>query len=141
MFSSKKEKTFQEKCNNFAVAHYQLLDNDKFIDAQYALCNSASHFNAVQAVKSGRADKVLLCWAGSVNGVIHVINVKGGKYFDETWGGASPFTDYRLIREVKSHEYKDIYNILCATKKMFISMFATTRKEKRTFKDSIHGTI
>ena len=135
-------RTISEKINDFAIAHYPLLDKDKFIDAQHALCNSACHFNSVQAVKSGRADKSLLVWAGGKNGVVHFINSKGGKYFDETWEGATPFSDYRLIREIKSHELSGVYDILCSTKKAYIDMFGLSFKERRKLKkDGIHTLI
>lgn len=130
----------QEKINQFAVVHYPLLDKKKFIDAQYSLCNSACHYNSVQAVKTDRADKVLLCWAGGDKGVVHVVNGKGGKYFDETWEGATPFAEYRLIREIKKHEYANIYNILCDTKRTYIQLFASPW-EKFKHRKSIHGTI
>ena len=140
MFWNKKEKTLKEKINDFAVAHYPSLDKEKFIDAKYALYNSTSHFSAVQAVKSGRADKVILClcWLVNDEGMILAINGKKGKFFDQTWSHARRRGDYRLIREIKQNEYDDIYNILCATKKTFINMFATKKEVKTFSKDSIH---
>tara|TARA_R110002049_G_scaffold84479_2_gene214978 strand:+ start:606 stop:1007 length:402 start_codon:yes stop_codon:yes gene_type:complete len=129
-----------EKIYNFALSHYKHIPNGKVIDADFALSNSACHFNAVAAARAGRADKVWLVWAGRKNGVVHFINSKNGKFFDETWHDDNDKSCYWIIREVKPHEYDNVYEILVATKKALISMFGSTWQRLRVGK-KYHGII
>lgn len=130
----------KQKVNLFATTHYKKIDKGDFIDAEYALCNSACHFNSVQAVKAGRADKVWLVWAGGKKGVVHFINSKKGKFFDETWVDCDYHSSYRIIREIKPSEFDDVYDILCNTKKLFINMLGSLL-DKFKHRNDIHGTI
>lgn len=131
----------QKKINNFAVAHYPKIDNDKIIKADFALSNAACHFNAVASVNAGRADKVWLVWAGGNDGVVHFINSKSGKFFDETWcDGKKNTWNYRIVREIKRHEFDDVYDILCATKRAYWSMFGTAWEKYKSTK-KLHGTF
>jgi len=132
-----------ERVNKFAVSHYPLIDRSKIIKAEFALSNSACHFNAVAAVNSGRADKVWLVWANGSNGVVHFINSKCGKFFDETWCDESyKGAEYRIIREIKKNEFDSVYGILCATKYSYYSMFGSVwEKIKLSITDKLHGTI
>lgn len=129
-----------ERIYNFALSHYKQIQPDKMIDADFALSNSACHFNAVAAARAGRADKVWLVWAGRKSGVIHFINSKDGKFFDETWHDDKDKSCYWIIREVKPHEYDDVYNILVTTKKSLISAFGTPWQKFRVNKKP-HGII
>lgn len=129
-----------ERCNNFAVAHYIPIPKDKFIKAEFAMSNSACHYNAVAAVHGGRADKVWLVWAGGKNGVVHFINSKSGKFFDETWNDYDSCRDYRIIREIKLSEFDDVFDVLCATKRALISSCGTLR-DKFNHRNKLHGVI
>jgi len=132
-----------KKVNNFAVAHYPKIRRLNIVKAEFALSNSACHFNAVAAVNSGRADKVWLVWAGRESGVVHFINSKSGKFFDETWcDDRYAGEEYRIIREIKKNEFNSVYEILCATKRAYYSMFGTTlEKIKLSCGGKLHGDI
>lgn len=131
----------QQKINNFAKSHYPEISTDKIVKADFALSNSACHFNAVASVNAGRADKVWLVWAGGNDGVVHFINSKSGKFFDETWcDGKKNNGSYRIIREIKDHEFDDVYGILCSTKRAYWSMFGTAWQKLRSIK-KIHGVF
>ena len=125
----------------FARSHYVNIPQEKIIKADFALSNSSCHFNAVAAVNAGRADKVFLVWAGRDEGVIHFINKKGDKFFDETWhDDDNDKSCYWIIREVKPHEFDDIYNLLVATKKALVGMFGNTWQKIR-FDKKPHSII
>lgn len=114
--------TFSQKVMAFCQVNYKLIPRDKIKPAEFNMANRSCHYNAVAAVNAGRADKVFLCIS---NGVVHFINYKDGKYFDETWPYADGGRDYFIIREVNKSEFDEdlIYELLCQTKRIFINMF------------------
>ena len=124
---------FKQKCYAFIKTFFQRIDNDKLIKADFSLSNSACHFNAVAAVRSGRADAVWLVWGGESKGCIHFINSKSGKFFDETWHDYEN-QNYYIIRKVRSDEYEDIYNALCDAKKSLIALCGNTIERYRASK-------
>lgn len=109
----------KKRINLWAKTCLWKIPDDRLIKAQFAMCNQACHFNAVQAVYAGRADKVWLAWGGGDNGCVHFINSKDGKFFDETWFDYEN-QNYRIIRRVKESEFDDIYDVLCNAKKHLI---------------------
>lgn len=131
----------QQKINNFAIAHYPLIPSSKIGKSHFALSNKACHFNAVAAVHGNRADKVWLVWAGGSGGVVHFINSRQGRFYDETWCDEHYKNgEYRIIREIKVHEFGDVYDILCATKRAYWSMFGTAWEKHKSIKN-IHGVF
>ena len=111
--------TLRKKLYNRAMASYERIEPDKFRMPDFALDNRNCHNNAVAAVTAGRADKVLMCLAGSKNDfVVHFINSKGGEYFDETWGDKSRW--YHVVREIMPSEFDHIADILHAYKDDFV---------------------
>lgn len=135
----KRDNKFQAKCFDFVLVNYRKIPYDKFKKAEFALSNSACHLNAVAAFNGGRADKVWLIWGGKKNGCIHFINSTKGVFFDETWHDYEK-QDYYIIREVNKHEFEDIYDLLCATKRMLFNINGSFLDKLRSKKD-IHGWI
>jgi hypothetical protein len=115
---------FKQRCYDFVLCHYRKIPQDKFINAEFSLSNSACQNNAVASVRAGRADKVLMVWGGTSNGCIHFINKKDGFYFDETWHDYDS-QDYFIIREVVESEYSGICDLLEAPKRMLFNMNGT----------------
>lgn len=130
---TKRVDRFNKKAFTFARVHYKKISYDKFKKAEFAMSNSACHFNAVAAVNGGRADKVWLVYSGSESGgAIHFINSKRGVYFDETWHDYKN-QNYYIIREVLPFEFEDIFDLLVATKQTFYDMFCLLPIRKSSF--------
>lgn len=124
----------KSKCFAFISTFCQRIDNSKLVKAEFSLSNSACHFNAVAAARAGRADSVWLVWGGQDSGVVHFINSKNGKFFDETWHDYEN-QNYYIIRKVRADEYEDILDLLCSTKRAlintcgsFIDKYRSTKK-------------
>jgi len=64
-------------------------------------------------------------WHGLVvkKGVVHFVNSKNGKYFDETWHDYNNPHDIRIIREIRESEFDLVCDILTATKDLYFEMF------------------
>ncbi len=112
---------FKSKCFDFVVTNYKKIPCDKIKEPSFALSNSACHFNAVAAARSGRADKVWMIWGGKENGCIHFINSLDGMFFDETWSYYEN-QNYYIIRQVMPHEFETIYDLLNSSKRMLINL-------------------
>jgi len=121
--SEKTNARFKEMINNFAIVHYRKVNKEQIIKAEFALNNAACHYNSVAAVNAGRADKVWLAWVGGKKGVVHIINSKNGKFFDETWHDYTTPYDIRIIREIRESEFDLVCDILVATKDLYFEMF------------------
>lgn len=112
----------------------------KIKHAGFSLLNGACHFNAVAALRSGRADKVWLVWAGGKNGVVHFINSKSGMFFDETWHDYEN-QSYHIIRMVKPDEFNDIGDLLNQCKRHLINQHGSMIDKLKMRLGHIHGTI
>lgn len=124
-FSRKEKlKAFNKKCHNFCAVHYPRIDADKIDHGEYSFEQQRCSANAVAAARAGRADHVYMVWAGNKKeGVIHFINSKAGRFFDETWHQTDVKYHYRIIRRVHPNEYGDIDDLLMNCKQMFVDMF------------------
>jgi hypothetical protein len=56
-----------------------------------------------------------LCGEGGDDGVVHFINSKCGKFFDETW--SSGYRGYYIIRKVEPSEFDNAVDLLLSTKR------------------------
>jgi len=115
---------FKKRCFDFVICHYKKIPFEKVAKASFALSNSSCHHNAVAAVNSGRADIVIMVWAGKSDGCIHFINRKGNEYFDETWHDYKD-QNYYIIRIIEEPEYEYIVDLLNASKRMMFSVNGT----------------
>ena len=116
------KQSMRDKVSLYARTHLWRVPSERFILPQFSLYNSSCHFNAVSAVNAGRADTV---WLVVANGVIHFINSKDGKFFDETWGMFIDDVEFHVIRRIHPSEYSEVYDILCDTKKSFVNMLGS----------------
>jgi len=114
-----------ERIRKYVITNYTKLNIENFIlgDAPF---NRKCHLNAVQKIKEGKVEKVILCIAIDKNDdsqCIHFINqLKDGEYQDNTWGWLYEQTDYYVIREVDKSEYDEINKLLENTRKMLINL-------------------
>jgi len=111
---------------DYVVANYPKLEDDRFVlgDMPY---NYKCHYNAVQKVLEGKADKVYACIAIHKRDwqdiIVHFINgTQKGKYQDNTWGWVHKHYDYYLVKEVKEDEYDNVVDILGGLKEMLIQL-------------------
>ena len=114
----------QRKAYSWAKTCLWKVPQERIIKAQFALDNQRCHHNAVMAVYAGRADKVWLVLAGDNEPVVHFINSKDGKFFDETWFNYE-YRSYFVIRQVKPDEFDNINSILMGAKRHIINKFGS----------------
>ena len=121
------KKRVLDKINNFAILNYkQIHYNSGHMIMGEGIFNNRCQLNAVQSVKEGKSDKVILCICiddNSNDPSIHFINMKDNKYIDNTLGYFYRNYTYYIIREVESNEYKDINKLLTKTKELYVNMF------------------
>lgn len=132
--------TLNEKIDVWARSYLWLIPKERIKQAEFSLSNAACHFNAVSAFRAGRADSVWLVWAGGEKGVVHFINSKDGKFFDETWHDWED-QSYRVIRKIHPHEHDDVYEILCDVKRDMVRNYGTLWQRIRMLPNNLHGVI
>jgi len=131
IFISEKERSdkFKKRVATFCQVNYPRIDQDKILNSTLSLRNQNCHNNAVAAFNAGRADSVWLAMAGNDNElVVHFINSKDGKYFDDTWMHNGHY--YHIIRKVKPCEFSQIESLLGKTKRMFYDLLGTSADKK-----------
>jgi hypothetical protein len=120
---------FQKRVADFSIVNYPRINQEKIIDPDFSYQNKGCAQNAVTAYKCGRADAVWLVMAGNLDHVVvHFINSKNGKYFDETWGTKTCF--YFCIRKVNECEMDNIHDLLNATKRNFYALLGSWLDKK-----------
>ena len=92
----------QHKISKYCECNYQQISPDE-MDPGKGLFNYQCHSNAVQQVKEGKADAVVM--------VVHFINMINGRYVDNTLGYQALEADMYLIREINPEEFKYIHAI------------------------------
>ena len=89
--------------------------------------NYRCHMNAVQYIKTNKADEVYLCVYIEDNyPIVHFINKKEDKYIDNTLGWYYEQLDYYIIKRVSEEEYINIWDLLTDTQKNLIEANSNT---------------
>ena len=110
----------RKKAYLYAVSTLKEVSKESIIHAGFAMGNGSCHENSVAAVMAGRADHAWLALAGCENDcVVHFINERDGKFFDETWGFKS-YTRFWLVRKLEPSEYERVPDILYEFKNLLI---------------------
>lgn len=116
-----------KKIKQYTISNYYKINKSDMILGE-SFYNHMCHYNSVQKVAEGKADKVYLCMEIDEDDnfiCVHFINKKGNKYIDNTLGWRYEYIDYYIIREVDGSEYRNIGNLLDNTKKFLFNTYAT----------------
>lgn len=121
-------KKLNKKIEEYVISHCERVPRESIIRADFSLSNGACHFNAVAAVRAGRADSVWLVVAlGEEGAVVHFINSYLGEFFDETWHEYDEKHHYYILKEVMSDEYSSIETILMGAKRAIVRVCGTKK--------------
>lgn len=101
----------------------QKIDMSQIPEGVMPLLNHKCHFNAVHAVKAGKAAAVIECViVDDLDCTAHYINqMQDGSYCDYTLGWLWSGADYRFCRIVPEQEYKRIDQSLSDLKSLICS--------------------
>jgi len=117
-------KAVKRRIYDYVVANYSRMDG---FAMGSGLWNYKCHVNAVQAVKDGRATKVIACIAINESDwkeiIVHFVNqLKGGTYQDNTWGWEYDQYRYYFVKEVGEAEFSEIGLVLESLQKTLVKI-------------------
>ena len=117
-------KNIKRKIERFCKTNYPLINKDNMKMGR-GLFNNRCHLNAVQMVKTNKAEEVHM--VVSMNSkefpFVHFINTdKEGKFIDNTLGWKYETYDYYIIKKIEPEEYEAIEDVLLEAKKSLIEI-------------------
>lgn len=100
---------YRQNLFRYTEARYSKIPKDQFVMGK-GIWNNDCHKNAVQALKDGIAEKIIMCMCFAQTDIfVHYINVDNdGKYVDNTFGWEYMRYDYYFIREIQPDEYPSL---------------------------------
>jgi hypothetical protein len=115
-------KAVKRRIYDYVVSNYERMDG--FIMGA-GIWNYKCHVNSVQAVKEGKAERVIACITVFNNDwkeiIVHFVNqLEDGHYQDNTWGFEFDQYRYYYVKEVDPIEFNEIENVLDGLQKTLI---------------------
>lgn len=89
------------------------------------LFNNRCHNNSVQIAYDDYCDIVECVAITETEVILHYINIKNGKYQDNTLGWQYKYVDYYILREIDKNDYPKIGNILVKNKSALAIKYST----------------